>query len=296
MVDFERILQVKAQGLLNAAEWIETEYGREALGEIVRACSPEVRETYISGIAINWHPVEELIEFVERADRMVGRGNGQFAEEIGAAGARANIKGTLVRAAVYLAQPEFLFRRVASIWRQFNDEGAMLVHSLDAHTSSLEVTGLKNPNATFCGVLTGWTRELAIALGAQKPIVRHSACRARGDARCVWQIRWAAIDEEASVSESANRLRASARFPSSGNLTAANTGSSRPSSQGKIASGPPGSVPSSGRPPSSGRVVSTSDSLAPLSGRPPSSGRVPSAGEPSAPPPPAFPPKRDGRK
>jgi hypothetical protein len=39
-------VNVKAQGLLNAARWLEDEYGRDALGAIVRACSAPVRERY----------------------------------------------------------------------------------------------------------------------------------------------------------------------------------------------------------------------------------------------------------
>jgi hypothetical protein len=270
-------VQIKAQGLLNAARWIEAEYGRDALGEIIRACSPPVRESYVSGIAINWHPVEEFIEFIDQADRAIGRGRGQLAEEIGAAGARANFKGTLVRAALYLAQPEFFFRRIAGLWRQFNDEGEMRVQSLEEHTSSLEVTGLKSPNATFCAVLTGWTRQMAISLGAQNPAVRHVRCRARGDARCLWDIRWTGIDRDeserkpSSGTESSSALRASppVRYPSSGNVPATNPSSARPSTRGPIPSTETTSRPPSGRPPSSGKVPSVGETM------PSSSSRLP---------------------
>ena len=261
-------MQIKAQGLLNAARWIETEYGRDALGEIIRACSPEVKDSYVSGIAINWHPVEEFIEFVDNADRMIGRGNGHLAEEIGAAGARANFKGTLVRAALYLAQPKFFFRRIAGLWAQFNDEGEMRVQSLEEHTSSLEVIGLKSPNATFCAVLTGWTRQMATSLGAQNPAVRHVRCRARSDARCLWDIRWTGIETEENErnerkapggSESGTSLHASppVRFPSSGNVPATNPASARPPSRGKIQANETTSQAPTGRPPSSGRVPSS---------------------------------------
>jgi hypothetical protein len=239
-------VQVKAQGLLNAAKWIETEYGRDALGTVVRSCSPEVRDRYVSAIAINWHPVEEFIEFVETADRMLGLGNLRLAEEIGAAGARANMKGTLVRIAFYMAQPEFFFRRVAGLWRQFNDEGQMLVHHLDEHTGSMEVSGLTKPNATFCAVLTGWTRQVAVGLGIENPAVRHIECRARQAARCMWDVRWTTIEKDEQKSseaqESINRLRAAA--PPSSGTSSANwpAVSAKVPSSGKM---PPATPPSS---------------------------------------------------
>ena len=249
-------MQVKAQGLLNAAKWLEEEYGRDALGTVVRACSDPVRDRYTSAIAINWHPVEEFIEFVETADKMLGRGNGRVAEEIGAAGARANMKGTLVRIAFYLAQPEFFFRRVAGLWRQFNDEGQMLVHSLDDHSGVIEVSGLKHPHVIFCAVLTGWTRQIASGLGIKNPAVRHSECRARKDARCMWEGRWMTIQEEEQgareAHESINRLRLKPSAPP-------------PSFGGHL-------PPSSGNVPSSGRI--------PSSGKLPSSAKVPSSAKP----------------
>jgi hypothetical protein len=242
-------VQVKAQGLLNAAKFIEEEYGREALGGVLRACSEPVRERYVSAIAINWHPMEEFVEFTETADQLLGSGNGRLAEAIGAAGARAHTKGVAVRIASYIAQPEFLFRRVAGLWRQFNDEGSMVVHHVDPHSGSIEVAGLRAPNAIFCGILTGWVREISTTFGINAPSVRHTECRARGDQRCWWEIRWSSIRESmpppgrsksnapasSRVSENLAQAREAA---SSAKLRAASvrpTGSKPPpSSRGKI--------------------------------------------------------------
>ena len=183
-------MNVKAQALLNAAKWIEDNYGQLALRDVVRACSEPVRDRYTSAIAINWHPFEELIEFLEVADRLLGRSDGKIAEEIGAAGARSNMKGTVLRIAFYLAKPEYLVRRITQLWRQFNDEGSMELVSLDEQSAQFEVKGIPTPQWLFCCTLTGWARELAIALGGDKPVVKHSMCRARGQARCLWEIRW----------------------------------------------------------------------------------------------------------
>jgi hypothetical protein len=106
------------------------------------------------------------------------------------------MKGTLVRIAFYLKQPEFFFRRVAGLWRQFNDEGQMLVHELGDSKGTMEVTGIVKPNATFCSVLTGWMRAVAIGIGIEDPTVRHTQCRARGDAKCVWEARWVTMEKE----------------------------------------------------------------------------------------------------
>jgi hypothetical protein len=194
-------VRVKAQGLLNAAKWIDETYGREGLRDVLHACGPAVRERYTGVIAIDWHPVEELIEFVDAAERTVGRdrGAGRVAEGIGAAGARANMKGTLVRIAVWITRPEALMKRATGLWRQFNDEGNMALLHIDDHVARLELTGIKAPNGLFCAVLTGWCREVGNAVRAVTPVARHVDCPARGDARCVWEVRYARIDRPSGV-------------------------------------------------------------------------------------------------
>ncbi len=159
------------------------------LGEIVRACSPAVRDRYVSAIAINWHPMEELCEFVEVAERCIGSPPGKLAERIGAAGARANMKGVLLRIAFYVTNPEFMMKRIAGLWSQFNDQGSMLLLVIGEDMVRLEVTGVPRPNATFCSILTGWCHEVAIALGVPDPVARHVECRTRHAKRCIWEVR-----------------------------------------------------------------------------------------------------------
>ena len=146
-------MNVKAQGLLNAVRFIEDAYGQGALRDVIRACSPAVRERITTAIAIEWHPIEELVELLTVANRALGRNDGKIAEEeIGAAGARANLKGAFVRFALYAAKPELLMQRVAGLWRRFNDEGAMVVLGVDpnAGTVDLEVTGVPRPHWVLC--------------------------------------------------------------------------------------------------------------------------------------------------
>jgi hypothetical protein len=182
-------MKVKAQGLLNAAKFVEERFGREALGEVVRACSPAVRETYTSSTVINWHPVEELCEFVEVAESKLSIAHRKLIEEIGAAGARANMQGMLLRLAFYWGKPEFMMKRITSLWRQFNDEGEMELLSFDDRRGQVEVRGIRRPHESFCRLLTGWCGEVTTALGAQNVTAHHVKCRTRGDATCVWEVR-----------------------------------------------------------------------------------------------------------
>ncbi len=192
-------MNVKAQGLLNAVRWVEQTFGTAGLNHVLDACEPSTRTRCASAIAINWHPVEELLDFVGAAERVLPKSDKWgVPEEIGAAGARANTKGFLIRSIIYVSNPEFLLKRVAAAWHQFNDAGEMKLIRIDhrgdgdgANVGSADVAvmGTNLKSALFCRILSGWCAEFSRAIGIQSPLVHHIECLANGDARCVWRIR-----------------------------------------------------------------------------------------------------------
>jgi hypothetical protein len=183
-------VNVKAQALLNATAFIEETHGQPALRDIIRSCSPAVRDRYTSAIAIDWHPLAELVEFLDVAELKLGTGDGKLCEQIGAAGARINLRGVTTRLVFYVARPEFLIKRIAQLWTRFNDAGAMELLDVDDHSSLIEVTGVPAPHWLFCCTLTGWAREVVSATGGAHARSRHIECRARGATRCLWRQTW----------------------------------------------------------------------------------------------------------
>ena len=185
-------MNIKAQGLLNAVKWVEETHGREVLGEIIRSCSPQVRASYVSASALEWHPAEELEEFLSVTERRLKSSAGHIAEEIGAAGARANLKGPLARFAFYVTRPELLLKRITGLWHQFNDDGEMRLLATTPNSCTIEVVGIKKPLPLFCATLTGWHREVGRSIGLVEATARHTSCRTRGQSRCIWETRWSA--------------------------------------------------------------------------------------------------------
>lgn len=183
-------MNIRAQGLLNAALWLEERRGREALADVLARCRPELRERYMTVLAIEWHPMAELVEFIEVAERTLRVPEGSAAREMGAHGARKNLSGVVKRSLLYLASPDYLLRRIAGLWLQFNDRGAMHMRHLDDKYGLLEVEGVPQPHKLFCATLTGWTEVVADAVGLVGPTVQHVECRATGGARCMWHCTW----------------------------------------------------------------------------------------------------------
>jgi hypothetical protein len=182
-------VNVKAQAMLHGAAWVRERFGDEALERVLSACGPAVRERVSTGHAIAWHPVGELDEFLVKLDRTLGTGDGKLAEAAGAAAARVNLRRMGVRIAFFLARPEFIMRRVAGVWRQYNDAGEMRVLEFGNGRMVAELVGVWTPSWAFCCSITGWLAEAAIAAGLKRTVVNHVECRSRGGNRCVWNLR-----------------------------------------------------------------------------------------------------------
>lgn len=183
-------VNVKTQALINAAGYVEEQHGREGLATLLQHCSPALRDRYMGAISIDWMPMSELVEVLEQVETVFGKGGESASRAIGARSARQNTRGLVARSLFYLASPNFLLRRIASLWSQFNDQGGMHLRHLDERSASIEVTGVPKPHRLFCATLTGWIQVISEAVGATGAKVEHTRCRARGHNQCLWAIQW----------------------------------------------------------------------------------------------------------
>jgi hypothetical protein len=185
-------MNVKLQAMLNCGRWVEAEYGRRMLERVLARCSPAVRARYESGIAIEWVPMADLMEFYEAVVAVVGDGDRGVLRASGAASARKNFRGWATRMATWLLSAETVLRRASSLWRQYNDGGELCLLELSDGVCRLEIRGVPAPHWGFCTSLLGWADELAAAVGWKKPHATHPECRAEGGERCIIEIRFRA--------------------------------------------------------------------------------------------------------
>jgi hypothetical protein len=184
------VVNVKAQGLLNGAAWLRQKYGDAGFDRVFAACSAPVQRSCREAAALDWVPQEELAEFLAVADRELGSGDGAIAEAMGAAAARANLRHLALRLAFFLGRPEFLMRRVAGVWRQYNEEGEMCVREFTGGRMLAELVGMANPDRFICSSVTGWLHEAGLAMGMKGLHAQHVACRAQDGTQCLWELRW----------------------------------------------------------------------------------------------------------
>jgi hypothetical protein len=182
-------MNVKLQAILNAARWVEEQHGKNMLARVLARCRAQIRERFETGIAIEWIPMTELMEFYEAVVEIVGAGDRSVLRATGASSARKNLRRPVTRVATWLLSPDLFIQRVSSLWRQYNDAAELVLLDLRPGLCLLEIRGVPVPHWGFCTSLLGWADELALAFGWKNAMVRHPECRAEGDSRCIIEIR-----------------------------------------------------------------------------------------------------------
>jgi hypothetical protein len=97
---------------------------------------------------------------------------------------------TVYRAFFRIASPGFILKKASQVWRQYYDSGELDVLRSEHGSVDLEVLDFPTPNVAHCESVAGWVEQCIKMTGGDDVSVNHSSCRARGDERCLFELRW----------------------------------------------------------------------------------------------------------
>lgn len=97
------------------------------------------------------------------------------------------VNGVLRLALNFISVPNLL-RKLEPVWSQFYSHGRMTIDQKEK-AATIELHEFPLVSATHCARVTGWFEWFA-QKAEKSAAVRHSTCRARGDAQCRWEVIW----------------------------------------------------------------------------------------------------------
>lgn len=181
---------LKGSMFLSTFAFIEHRFGSSAnakvlarLGEADRALIGQLM------VPIGWYPLAPFGRLLRAMDAALGAGDLALISERGEWTADRDLH-TLRRAVLKLVTIPWIVSKAALLWPQFHDSGKWKVSQIDTHHAVAELAGLGVVDDAICASLSGWIRGLAKLSGTRHVDVRHTACRARGDAACAFDVRW----------------------------------------------------------------------------------------------------------
>jgi hypothetical protein len=180
----------KGIGFRNVRSFAVTRFGDDGFERVLKAVSPEDRRALESIIPVGWYELALYTRLIHCLNRLYGRGDFSLLDELGRYEARQDLT-TVHRLFMRVANPGLILEKSMELWRRFHDTGRWDIArdpSGKSATGTLRDWGVVDEG--LCMELNGYIQGI-ISVGSGRDVtVRHTSCRARGAATCVFEGRW----------------------------------------------------------------------------------------------------------
>ena len=179
----------KGRMILNARDFVVAREGTDGWRRVLDVLSPEDRDTLAAMVPIGWYDMS-VNDHVNRAIvQTIGGGRMDVMDALGRYSASEDLK-TIHRIFLRMANPAFVLERLAEFWGRFQDSGVWTVVRTAPNRVHCTLEGWGSEDEATCVRLASYARRLFDLVGAEDAFVERRACRARGDAACVFVGGW----------------------------------------------------------------------------------------------------------
>ncbi|MFN9810476.1 MAG: hypothetical protein ACK6CU_12680 [Deltaproteobacteria bacterium] len=185
--------QVRGSVITARLKWVRDRFGEPAVRHLKNNLSAASRARLDARVQPHdWVPFALYLEVTREMDRLWGKGDLSLAHELGRATADFSLP-TILKIFLRFGAPDHTVRQGAKLWRQFYDSGTPEVRPLsdaEGEGCSLTLPDVETPDVAHCGTILGWMERSVELSGAKIRWARETSCRTRGDAACVFELRW----------------------------------------------------------------------------------------------------------
>jgi hypothetical protein len=184
------VAHAKGSVFLADREYIVDRYGLDGWNRALLRLNAADREVLGSLVAVGWYE----LSLHHRLNRAVFDELSQMDPRVLEHMARSSAGQHLTRihrVFLSMANPAYVLEKAGQYWSRFYDSGEWRVYRLP-NGADAELVGLSLPDELMCRAVTAYVQRLFELVGARSPSVHHPTCRARGDAVCLFRVRYLA--------------------------------------------------------------------------------------------------------
>jgi predicted hydrocarbon binding protein len=184
-------VHVKGVVLKSRIPYVEKFHGKDAVGRVLEALSPEARAMVGGEILVSsWYPLQATIETLVTIDRLFGKGDLELCREMGRYTARVALEGGVQQSFVREHDPAFVIKMAPVIWQQYYDSGEIKVEQTGEESAISRLMGFEEPHRALCLSVLGWMEEAIEIWGGTEIHVVETKCQTRGDSCCEFVASW----------------------------------------------------------------------------------------------------------
>jgi hypothetical protein len=183
-------MEIKGLVIQARKEYIEKDFGPEALQKVLDALPPDDRKTLTNLIlTANWYP----FEVGERLDRAIvnvlGGGREKFFEDIGAQSARRGLT-KVHKSFLTPGDPQAFMKKCDIIYKFYYDTGRREYTPTGPTSGVMTTIDAKTFSIPDCLTVLGWHKEALRMCGARNVEGYEEECRAKGGSCCRYRFKW----------------------------------------------------------------------------------------------------------
>jgi serine/threonine protein kinase len=180
--------QAKGLAFLHDEQYILDKYGREAWARVLASLAPGDAEVRSSIIAVGWYDSALFVRTLCAIDNVLRERDPKIVESLGRYAAEHDLK-RIHRVFLRLANPAFVLEKAMDLWKRFFSTGRWDERRVERGAEA-ELVDWDAAHELTCRNLLAYLHRMFELVGAKGVTSRHPECRARGDARCFYSVRW----------------------------------------------------------------------------------------------------------
>lgn len=184
-------MQVKGMVLQARKEFVEDEFGPGAWDRVLAALPPDDREVLGDELllAAKWYPFEVGEHLDKAIAEVLGGGNPEIFERIGARSAQRGLT-KVNRSFLVPGDPQAFMRKSSMIYKFYYNKGHREYEETGSTSGVVTTHEAETFSAPDCGTVIGWYKEALRMCGAKNVEAVEEECRAKGGAVCRYRFEW----------------------------------------------------------------------------------------------------------
>jgi len=181
---------IRGMALAAAVKYIKQTYGEEGFKKVVEAMEAGDREVMAGSLnPVNLYSMKAYNSFLDKADKLLGKGDYELCRQVGIFEARETFTG-LYKVFLEVGNPHFVIKKAGLAWRTLHDAGDLEVEQTGDKYVRGKVSNFPDPHKAFCWDLVGYFEKVLEMSGAKNLDVKEIKCRCSGDDCCEFEVRW----------------------------------------------------------------------------------------------------------
>ncbi len=183
-------MQIKGMIINARKDFVEEHFGDDAWEKVV-ASLPAEDQKMLENLVLtaSWYP----FEFGKRIDEVIveilGEGDEEIFEEIGAKSARRNLT-KVQKSFLTSGDPQAFLKKAPLIYKFYYDTGRREYEQTGAKSGVLTTYDAKTFSIPDCLTVVGWYKEALHMCGAKNVDIEEEECRARSGSCCRYVVSW----------------------------------------------------------------------------------------------------------